>query len=61
VVAGCAGCGAQTELLKEADAAMAHVRRGADLADRGTLAGLKAQEAEDLQINLLFPVHGATG
>ena len=42
-------------LLGEAEAALAHIKRGADLLTGTRLLGLKAQEVEDLQINLLFP------
>jgi hypothetical protein len=45
----------KAELLKEAEAAMAHIWRGADLLTGARLLGLKAQEVEDLQVNLLFP------
>jgi hypothetical protein len=42
-------------LLQEAEAAMAHVWRGADLLTGARLLGLKPQEIEDLQVNMLFP------
>ncbi|MCX6082046.1 MAG: endonuclease domain-containing protein [Chloroflexi bacterium] len=45
----------KAELLKEADTAMAHIWRGADLLTGARLLGLKTQEIEDMQINLLFP------
>lgn len=44
----------KTELLKDADAAMAHVKRGADLLTGAQLL-FKGEKAEDFQINLLFP------
>lgn len=42
-------------LLKEADAAMAHVKRGCDLLTGARLLGLSDREIEELQLGLLFP------
>jgi len=42
-------------LLKEADAAMAHVKRGCDLLTGARLLGLSDREIEGLQLSLLFP------
>ena len=43
----------KTALLVEADAAMAHVKRGADLLAGVKLLGLNAQDAEDLQLRMV--------
>ncbi len=45
----------KTGLLQEAEAAMSKIKRGCDLLTGSRLLGLKAQEVEDLQINLLMP------
>lgn len=42
-------------LLKEADAAMQHVKRGCDLLTGARLLGLNDNEIEELQLGLLFP------
>jgi hypothetical protein len=42
-------------LLKEADAAMAHVKRGCDLLTGARLLGLSDRDIEELQLGLLFP------
>jgi hypothetical protein len=42
-------------LLKEADTAMAHVKRGCDLLTGARLLGLSDREIEGLQLSLLFP------
>jgi hypothetical protein len=42
-------------LLKEADAAIAHVKRGCDLLTGARLLGLSDREIEELQLSLLFP------
>lgn len=42
-------------LLKEADAAMAHIKRGCDLLTGARLLGLSDREIEELQLGLLFP------
>jgi hypothetical protein len=42
-------------LLREADAAMQHVKRGCDLLTGARLLGLSEREMEDLQLGLLFP------
>jgi hypothetical protein len=43
----------KSALLVEADAAMAHVKRGADLLAGVKLLGLNAQDAEDLQLRMV--------
>jgi len=45
----------KASLLREAEAAMAHIKRGADLLTGARLLGLKSQELEALQLSLLFP------
>jgi hypothetical protein len=45
----------KSALLVEADAAMAHVKRGADLLAGVKLLGLSAQDAEDLQLRMVDP------
>lgn len=42
-------------LLKEADAAMAHIKRGCDLLTGARLLGLSEREIEELRLSLLFP------
>ena len=42
-------------LLKEADTAMEHVKRGCDLLTGARLLGLSEGEIEELQLGLLFP------
>jgi hypothetical protein len=42
-------------LLQEADAALAHIRRGADLITGVKLLGLKSQDADDIQLRFLDP------
>ena len=42
-------------LLQEAEAALAHIKRGADLLAGVKLLGLKAQDTEDLQVSLVDP------
>lgn len=41
--------------LREADAAMEHVKRGCDLLTGARLLGMSDREIEDLQLSLLFP------
>ena len=45
----------KSAMLKEADAAMAHVKRGCDLLTGARLLGLSDREIEELQLGLLFP------
>ncbi|PWB56029.1 MAG: restriction endonuclease [Anaerolineales bacterium] len=45
----------KAELLLEADAAMAHIKRGCDLLMGARLLGLSDREIEELQLSLLFP------
>lgn len=45
----------KSALLVEADAAMKHVKRGADLLAGVKLLGLRAQDAEDLQLRMVDP------
>jgi hypothetical protein len=45
----------KSALLVEADAAMEHVKRGADLLAGVKLLGLNAQDAEDLQLRMVDP------
>ncbi len=45
----------KSALLVEADAAMAHVKRGADLLAGVKLLGWNAQDAEDLQLRMVDP------
>jgi len=45
----------KTAMLKDAEQAMAHTKRGCDLLTGARLLGLKPKELDDLQINLLFP------
>jgi len=42
-------------LLQEADAAMAHVKRGCDLLTGTRLLGLSDRDIEEMQLSLLFP------
>jgi hypothetical protein len=45
----------KADLLKEADAAMEHIKRGCDLLTGARLLGLSDREIEELQLSLLFP------
>jgi len=45
----------KAELLKEADAAMEHIKRGCDLLTGARLLGLSDRDIEELQLSLLFP------
>jgi hypothetical protein len=45
----------KADLLKEADEAMVHIKRGCDLLTGARLLGLSDREIEELQLGLLFP------
>ncbi|MEK6750694.1 MAG: DNA methyltransferase [Chloroflexota bacterium] len=45
----------KADLLKEADAAMNHIKRGCDLLTGARMLGLSDREIEELQMGLLFP------
>ncbi len=45
----------KADLLKEADAAMEHIKRGCDLLTGARLLGMSDRDIEELQLGLLFP------